>query len=65
MTIENELRVSAELKARTAPKPTRSAPPRLLPNGQPDQSNVVFSDEANRWVLAAIARGLPYAAGPR
>lgn len=41
------------------PAPTKSAPPRLLPNGQPDQSNVVFSDRANDFVLAAIARGLP------
>lgn len=40
-------------------KPTKSAPARLLPNGQPDQSNVAFSDDANRFVLAAIARGLP------
>ncbi|CAN5167843.1 hypothetical protein BH09PSE1_BH09PSE1_09280 [soil metagenome] len=40
-------------------KPTKSGKPRLLPNGQPDQSNVVFSDEANRWVLAHIARRLP------
>ncbi len=48
------------------PKPTRTAPPRLLPNGQPDQSNVVFSDKANEWVLAQIARGLQtYASGKR
>lgn len=40
-------------------KPTKSAPPRLLPNGQPDQSNVEFSDRANDFVLAAIARSLP------
>ena len=39
------------------PKPTRSAAPRLLPNGQPDQSNVVCSEQASRQI-AAIARGL-------
>lgn len=41
------------------PKPTRSAAPRLLPNGQPDQSNVVCSEHASRLIAAAIARGLP------
>ena len=40
------------------PKPTKSAPPKLLLNGQPDQSNVVFSDRANDFVVEAIARGL-------
>ena len=40
------------------PRPTKSAPPRVLPNGKPDQSNVVFSDDANRFVTAAIARNL-------
>jgi len=39
-------------------KPTKTAPARTLPNGKPDQSNVVFSDDANRWVMAAIARNL-------
>ena len=40
-------------------RPTKSAPPRVLPNGKPDQSNVVFNEDANRFVMAAIARGLP------
>ena len=39
-------------------KPTSTAKPRNLPNGKPDQSNVVFSDDANRWVMAAIGRNL-------
>lgn len=48
------------------PKPTRSAPPRLLPSGKPDQSNVEFSDKANDWVTAAIARNLQaFASGRR
>jgi len=47
-------------------KPTKSAPPRLLLNGKPDQSNVEFSDKANDWVMAAIARNLQaFAAGKR
>ena len=41
------------------PKPTRSAAPRLLPNGQPDHSNVICSEQASRQIAAAIARGLP------
>ena len=41
------------------PKPTRSAAPRLLPNGQPDQSNIICSEQASRLIAAAIARGLP------
>ena len=39
------------------PKPTRSAAPRLLPNGQPDQSNIICSEQASRLIAAAIARG--------
>ena len=39
-------------------KPTKTTRLRTLPNGKPDQSNVVFSDDANRWVMAAIARNL-------
>ena len=41
------------------PKPTRSAAPRLLPNGQPDQSNIICSEATSRLIAAAIARGLP------
>jgi hypothetical protein len=41
------------------PKPTKTAPPRTLPDGQIDQSNVDMSERGNEWVLAAIARGLP------
>ena len=41
------------------PKPTRSAALRLLPNGQPDQSNVTCSEATSRQIAAAIARGLP------
>ena len=39
-------------------RPTKTTQPRTLPNGKPDQSNVVFSDDANRFVMAAIARNL-------
>lgn len=41
------------------PKPTRSAAPRLLPNGQPDQSNIICTEATSRQIAAAIARGLP------
>lgn len=40
------------------PKPTRSAAPRLLPNGKADQSNVICSEETSRQIAAAIARNL-------
>jgi len=33
--------------------------PRLLPNGQPDQFNIICSEQASRQIAAAIARGLP------
>jgi hypothetical protein len=42
------------------------AAPRLLPNGQPDQSNVLCSEAQSRQVAAAIARlGLDLAAFAR
>lgn len=40
------------------PKPTKTAPPRLLPNGQPDQSNVECSEEQSRAIMAAIVRNM-------
>lgn len=46
------------------PKPTKSAPPRLLPNGRPDQSNAVMETPEERartlsrlaWALGACDR---------
>lgn len=37
------------------PKPTRSAAPSLLPNRQPDRSNVICLEETSRQIAAAIA----------
>jgi hypothetical protein len=39
-------------------RPTKSRWPRLLPNGEPDQSNVICSEETSRQIAAAIARNL-------
>ena len=42
------------------PKPTKSAPPRLLPNGQPDQSNAVVLPKAeSEALIGELARTLP------
>jgi hypothetical protein len=40
-------------------KPTKSAPPRLLPNGRVDQSNVICSEETSQRIMAAMAGALP------
>jgi hypothetical protein len=46
-------------------KPTRSAPPRLLPSGKPDQSNVTTTPEFEAF-MKTVAAGLPaFAAGKR
>jgi hypothetical protein len=48
------------------PKPTRSAAPRLLANGKPDQSNVICSEAQSRQITEAIGRiGLGLAAFAR
>jgi len=40
------------------PKPTKTAPPRLLPKGQPDQSNVTTTPEFEAF-MKRVAMGLP------
>ena len=58
-TVRYPLRSVGKPESVMKPKPTRSAAPRLLPNGQPDQSNIICSEEASHLIAAAIARGLP------
>ena len=45
-------------------KPTKTAPPRLLPNGQPDQSNVTTTREFEAF-MRRIGAALPAYARPR
>ncbi|GEM_PF-6031508 len=46
-------------------KPTTTAPPRLLPNERPDQSNVATSAEFEAY-MRRVAAGLPaFASGKR
>lgn len=46
-------------------KPTKSAQPRLLPSGKPDQSNVTTTPEFEAY-MRKVAAGLPaFASGRR